>query len=510
MSLVLEVDHNVTYVKGKLQGELYKGLKRELGYLPEDSFWMKKKNSSNSKQKWKKEWDGIITTVCWNKAFCRCHVKKNGMHFHTGLVGRACKYFKDNGVQYKVVDIRSKTEKTDRYSMSDEFEYRDYQQDIIKTVVGDESVKGTDRGIIKAATGSGKTSIACAVIANIGVSPTIFYVTSVDLLKQARDEISRFIRENDLPVDIGAVGGGYKDIRDITVMTVQTAVRALGGVWVKYDDESYEKDDTDIEDIRNDIRDLIHNCKLMICDEIQHWAAETCQIISDASVSCQYRYGFSATPWRDKGDDILIDACFGKCLADINASYLIREGYLVRPNIYFWTVNNMRGIGKVPYQTVYKKAIVENEERNEIIANLAEHFLEQKRKILILVKQIAHGKTLELMIPGSTFLYGATSKKKREEHLELMRNGEARITIASVIFDEGIDCKPLDTLILAGGGKSPTRALQRIGRILRLYEGKTDAIAVDFMDNCKYLQGHSKKREKMYRSEDEFIIKRQK
>ena len=91
-----------------------------------------------------------------------------------------------------------------------------------------------------------------------------------------------------------------------------------------------------------------------------------------------------------------------------------------------------------------------------------------------------------------------------------MRQDGPRITIASVIFDEGIDCKPLDTLILAGGGKSPTRALQRIGRILRKFEGKEDAIAVDFMDNCKYLQAHSKKREKIYRSEDEFIIKRQK
>jgi len=62
-----------------------------------------------------------------------------------------------------------------------------------------------------------------------------------------------------------------------------------------------------------------------------------------------------------------------------------------------------------------------------------------------------------------------------------MREGAPSITIASVIFDEGIDCRPLDTLILAGGGKSATRSLQRIGRILRPYEGKTKAIAVDFI-----------------------------
>ena len=87
-----------------------------------------------------------------------------------------------------------------------------------------------------------------------------------------------------------------------------------------------------------------------------------------------------------------------------------------------------------------------------------------------------------------------------------MRKGEPQITIASVIFDEGIDVRPLDTLILAGGGKSPTRALQRIGRILRPYEGKKDAIAVDFMDNCKYMQSHSKRRLSIYKTEEEFKI----
>lgn len=87
-----------------------------------------------------------------------------------------------------------------------------------------------------------------------------------------------------------------------------------------------------------------------------------------------------------------------------------------------------------------------------------------------------------------------------------MREALPRVTIASVIFDEGIDCRPLDSLILAGGGKSPTRALQRIGRILRPYENKIDAIAVDFMDVCKYMQGHSQRREKIYKTEEEFEI----
>lgn len=158
------------------------------------------------------------------------------------------------------------------------------------------------------------------------------------------------------------------------------------------------------------------------------------------------------------------------------------------------------------YGNVYKQAIVENEARNAQIVLMANKFYKSGRKILILVKQIAHGKLLEKLIPDSIFLHGSTGKKKRQKHLDLMREGKPQITIASVIFDEGIDCKPLNTLILAGGGKSPTRALQRIGRILRPYEGKIDAIAVDFMDNCKYMQSHSSKRASIYATEEEFDI----
>jgi superfamily II DNA or RNA helicase len=506
--LVLHVDNNSTYVKGRMDSKIYEKFKKVLGYLPENAFWMLKNNSEKAQdnEKWKKDWDGYISAVCWNKAYCHCHVKKNGLHFHSGLLGKAVQFFKENNVPFQRIDIRTKTEKSDIYTMSDEFEFRDYQQEIIDKVVGTEQIKGIDRGVIKAATGSGKTSIAAGIIAGIGVSPTIFYVPSIDLLKQAKDEVERFVRKNGIPVSVGMIGGGQKDIKDITIMTIQTAVRALGGVWVKFDDEDNIKEDTDIDDIKEDIKNLIYNSKLMLADECQHWASETCQIISDASYSCQYKYALSATPFRDKGDDILIEGCFGRTIADVSASFLIKKGYLIKPTIHFNKISNMRGLRRTSYANVYKQAIVENEHRNSQIVQMANRFISADRKILILVKQISHGKLLEKLIPDSVFMYGGTAKKKRQKHLDKMRLGEPQVTIASVIFDEGIDVRPLDTLILAGSGKSSTRALQRIGRILRPYEGKKDAIAVDFIDNCKYMQSHSQKRLAIYKTEEEFEI----
>jgi len=505
--IVLKIDHNTTYVQGRMESHIYDQFKKELGYRPENAFWMIQNNAAKAEdhEEWKKDWDGTISAVCWNAQFCHCHIKKKGLHFHTGLLTKAVDFFIANGVAFQRIDCRKLTAKTDNYSMSPEFEHRDYQKEIIDKVVG-VAGGGISRGIIKCATGGGKTGIACGIIAGIGVTPTIFYVPSIDLLKQAKDEIERFIWKKGLPIKVGMVGGGQKDIKEITVMTIQTAVRALGGVWVKYDEEDVTKDDTDINDVKEDVRKLIANCRLMICDEVQHWAAETCQIISDSSSLCHYRFGMSATPWRDKGDDILIDACFGRCIADISASFLIKRGYLIKPTILFSKINNMRGLRKTTYANIYKQAIVENEARNAQIVLMANSYYQAGRKILILVKQIAHGKLLEKLIPDSIFMHGSTGKRKRQKHLDIMRQGLPQITIASVIFDEGIDCKPLDTLILAGGGKSPTRALQRIGRILRPYPNKQKAIAVDFMDNCKYMQAHSNKRASIYETEEEFII----
>lgn len=249
----------------------------------------------------------------------------------------------------------------------------------------------------------------------------------------------------------------------------------------------------------------------MVCDEVQHWAAKTCQIIADSSESARYRFGLSATPWRDEGDDMLIDGCFGRAIADINASFLIDRGYLVKPNIYF--VHTKKKVLEGAYANVYKSGIVENQERNLMISNIAQKMVDAGRQVLILIKIIDHGQVLEAMIPNSFFVNGSHSDKVRSEWLDKMRRREAPITIATSIFDEGVDVKPLDGLILGGSGKSQTRALQRIGRVIRTYSDKSigytkqDAFVVDFHDNIKYMLSHSRQRRKIYETEPQFVIK---
>ncbi len=518
--LVLHVDHSSTaIVEGRLTKESYKEFKKALGYKPENVKFMlrtmlekaKAKEIARARRfceepnennyKWLEAWDGYKSNVCYNKGKCTCHIKKDYTHFSTGLLTKAREFFNKYNISYKFVDKRVLAKKTKSFSLSADFEQRDYQIDVINKACNKQ------RGIIKCATGSGKTAIAAGIIAKLSISPFIVYVTSKDLLHQAHNEFTRFIRSNGGSIDIGIIGDGKCEIKDINVMTVQTAVRALGGKYQKYDEEDKGDDTTDISSSKKDIKDLIYSAKGITGDECQYWTAATCQIISDCSVSAHYRFGQSASPWRDLGDDILIDACFGRCIADISASFLIDRGYLVAPEIFFIQNKGVTGLKYSSYPKIYSQAIVNNSKRNEWIAKIAIRMHKEGRLPLVLVKQIQHGNILNNLIENSVFLSGKISSKKRKEHLEKMRKRECGITIASVIFDEGVDIRPLDTLILAGGGKSQTRALQRIGRILRTYPGKENAIAIDFDDHCKYLHKHSQKRRKIYSVEKRFTIK---
>ncbi len=483
----------VDMIGGDLTPQQWKGLEKKLSFRPQGYLFSPAYNKfiySNGKVV-RRIWDG------WKRQFWK---GKKRIYFPTGLYSLAQEYFQEQGIEYQIEDIRIKPEQNIDISDSGVFSHRDYQAKVINDACS------VTRGIIHAATGSGKTIIASGIINELKVVPFIFFVTSIDLLTQAKESLEQALLVDGKHPMIGQVGGGIIDIQDITVMTVQTAVRALGGKWNKYKFDADDSDDkTPIEERKEDIQELIRTAKGSICDEVQHWRADTCQLVARGLESGYYTYGMSATPYRDAGDDMMIQACFGRKIAEITASQLIKQGWLMKPDIKMIHIRTPKTIYK-QWQAIYKDQVVENDHYNGIIANIANAYIENGRLVLILVQQINHGKRLEELIPDSQFLSGQSPKKKREAGIKNLRNKYISCIISTTIFDEGIDIKPLDTVILAGGGKSRTRAMQRIGRIIRPFEGKEKATAIDFCIHQKYLKAHSVEREKMYRTEPEYMI----
>jgi len=192
---------------------------------------------------------------------------------------------------------------------------------------------------------------------------------------------------------------------------------------------------------------------------------------------------------------------------------LIRKKWLVRPTIYFYEVDYDLKDQTGTYQQVYKKCVIHNSYRNQLIINSALKFYESKKKILILVRQIDHGEFLLSKLSNlmsTCFLQSKVNAIIRKGVWDQFREGQLDCLIATGLADEGLDLPILDAIILAGSGKSKIKAFQRIGRSLRPYPGKDKAYIVDFMDKVHYLHMHSKQRLKIYQTEEEFDIKIQK
>jgi superfamily II DNA or RNA helicase len=416
------------------------------------------------------------------------------------------------GLLARVTTICSNWEKVDivdkRIHLKDVYQYqyddsilRDYQREaLIASLVN-------GNGILKVATGGGKTVIAGCTIGALQ-KKSIFIVHTRDLLYQAKESFQRLF-----PAEtIGQIGDGIIDYQNITVATMQT-LAILGDVEVgKSSDEDESKNEAKIQADKIKKQTFAEYAKTVQCvmmDEVQIVCSQTAQGVRFLFPASDYAFGYSASPWRDDGSDLAIEAAFGQRIIDINATKLINLGYLVRPTILVHkTTYPVYNQGN--YAELYKRYIVENDERNSQVADDALWAYRQGMNTLILVTQIKHGEYLERLIElegvHCDFISGKSGMKKRKQAIQDMRDGKISLLIASTIADVGLDIPRLQCIVEAGAGKSSVTALQRLGRIMRPFKGKDSCLFISYRDRCKYIDSHIDKKLEIWRTEDGFII----
>jgi len=244
---------------------------------------------------------------------------------------------------------------------------------------------------------------------------------------------------------------------------------------------------------------LVHNC--------HHASAKTVVDVLKASSNAYWRYGGSATPYRESGDDILIQAMFGSKIVDISASHLIKNGYLIPPYVFIEPIESKTKYSS--YGKVYKECISCNDEFNNHVAETAKHLMDRGFSTLILVKQYNQGDYIKKLLPDIEFVTGKMSSKKRKQSIQDLKDKKKPGMIATSLADEGLDIPTLDVAILAGGGASATRVNQRIGRTIRKdKDGNRDRSIVIVYDHykAKHLKDHTKKIKKIMKGEPEFKV----
>ena len=211
---------------------------------------------------------------------------------------------------------------------------------------------------------------------------------------------------------------------------------------------------------------------------------------------------------RDDGEDMRVFAALGDIVYSISRKELIEQGFLSDAIVEYHKCGfDLSQDRYLNYSEIYKKHVVENNNRNELIIEQIRQNVINSKKILVLVSQVEHGNNLFNWLQNMNlnkngiWLNGKSKKEEREQDLS-----KFDVIIATQIFDEGVDLPSLDVVILAAGGKSSIKLTQRVGRVLRPLPGKK-ALIVDFIDTPKYLVDHYHKRRKLLEEDFEVIDK---
>ncbi len=444
------------------------------------------------------KWDGIVHLY-------RHRTKK----FPVGLLPKVEhvieRYLKGLG-EVITTDERPEPKKIDMPDKLKEIELRDYQ------VQASEIGFGRGIGLIASCVGSGKTEIACELIRRFSTY-TAFLVHRKELLYQAKERL-----ESRLGIEVGQIGDGKVDVKPVTVMMFQALARYIEDekdLMVK-DTFNLEEDETEIMNVT----DILQKFSCVIVDEVVHVPARTFYKVLTRFDNCRYRFGLSASPDREDGQDMVIFAGVGSIIHRVTASELIKQGYLVKPTIHMIKIPSNPDVHRGDmYQTIYKNYITENPARNGRIVEEAYDMIKDGRKVLILVDRIKHGDIIQKMLKEYCLhlespvkirlakVKGELSTTLRKKIMKEFIAGELDCVIAtSSLYQEGVDIPIADGLVIAGGGKSKTKTRQMVGRVLRIHPDKFDAKIIDCYDNAPYLSNHSKTRLETYWEETEFEV----
>lgn len=411
----------------------------------------------------KRVWDGKVRFLKFDN-YRKMH------RFPTGLLQDVIDYLDAREYRYELADLRNVTTVAPNYRLHPDVDLTagkyDYQGEALDAALT------FGRGVIKLATGGGKTELGAAVINSVG-GQWCWLTHKRNLLYQTRARL-----EQRLQRPIGILGDQEEQIEDITVCMVQT----LSNIFKKSG--------------REGCREWFRTLDGLLLDECHHIDSDQWYDVVQETPAV-WRFGLTATPPRPDDGGMYLTAMTGPILIDVPARELIRRDVLVPPRIWFVPIDQPNlGRSKQDWRDVYRQCIVENEYRNQRIADVVRVFSLEQKSSMILVKQVKHGTAIKQVLDDrgltSGWIFGKTSEADRQRQLEALWAGELNTIIAQAeTMGEGVDIPPLRALVNAtgtrGGGSAKEDevgrvTLQFIGRGLRRMPGKTYFDYVDFSD----------------------------
>lgn len=228
---------------------------------------------------------------------------------------------------------------------------------------------------------------------------------------------------------------------------------------------------------------------LIIVDEAHHAAAVSWERILE-HFSARFVLGVTATPFRLDGRGL--DSAFGpEPLYVYPLRQAIEDGRLVRILQYgintFTDLNNVK-VQHGDFQVGELSNAVNTPERNKVVVDAFVEKASARRAVGFCVDlQHVYDLTDVFNSRGikATYVDGELAYPERRRRLHAFRSGEFQVMLNCGVLTEGFDDPGVDCILCARPTKSRAFYTQTIGRGLRLFEGKSDCMILDYTDNCR-------------------------
>lgn len=322
-----------------------------------------------------------------------------------------------------------------------------------------------DDGVLVAPPGSGKTVIACAVIAERGTS-TLILVDRKALAEQWRSRIDQF-----LGIKAGQVGGGRRKLGGIVDVAMLPSLAR-----------------------HSNVAELTDGYGQVIVDECHHLAAAAYDH-SVKRIGAQFWLGLTATPTRRDGLSDLVTWQLGSVrhtithdehptLAEAADSHSGPQRLLhIHPTEFRHDDADLTAADAL---AALHRRLVTDEARNTQISDVLDAALRRGRNCLVLSRRVAHLDILTTLMSArghqAMVLQGGMSVTERHavvHRLADTKSGDGILVIGTTPFiGEGFDAPALDTLFLAAPISFPGLLIQCAGRVTRGAPGKDTAEVV--------------------------------
>ena len=331
---------------------------------------------------------------------------------------------------------------------------RPYQIDVIDRLEA-QIAMGRRRILLVAPTGAGKTVLASEIISRRVEEGALVLAHRRELITQTSKKLY------DVGIDHGIIQAGFPTRPDVAVQVA--SVQTLHARAVRTS------------------RIEPPPAGLVIVDEAHHAPADTYQAIL-RQYPDSILVGLTATPCR--GDGRGLGKIFETMIECPQVAELIKGGYLVPSRVYAPSRPDLSGV-KIDRGDYVQNQLAARVNTQQLVGDIVTHWckLADRRKTVVFACGVRHSVHIRDQFRAggiwAEHIDGTTPAEERDLILARLVSGSVDVVCNAMVLTEGWDCPSASCLILARPTKSLGLFRQMVGRVLRPYSGKIDALILD-------------------------------